>query len=85
MTKKVGNWYKKLTQKEREHFGRSVERYGVNKLRSYYTAAREKFANPKGTYVDDKYTFRPCLCVEKDGVLFGFSYSRKEFIVVGAA
>mgnify|MGYP000917385114 CR=1 FL=1 len=82
-TMKVGKWYEKLSQKEREHFARSVERYDVNKLRSFYTAARKKFASKTGAYSDDKYTFEPCLCVVHDNVLWGFSYERKEFVCIG--
>ena len=75
-TIKVGSWYEKLTPKEQEYFRAKVERFGVNKLRSFFTAARKHFV------FQSEYVFGPALTVEYAGKIYHFSYDRKEFFTI---
>lgn len=72
-TIRVGAWYEKLTQKEKSYFSAKVERFGVQVLRSYFTAARKQFV------FQSEYEFGNSLTLTHNGVEYYFSSDRKEF------
>lgn len=68
---KVGAWFQKLNEQEQDFFKLKVERFGVQHLRSYFTAARKQF--------ESGYEFGQGLTVTKDGKTFYFSSDWNKF------
>ncbi len=72
-TVKVGTWYNKLTPSAQEYFKNKVEKFGTQKLRSYFTVAKKQFGLLSNVCFEDG------LNLKVNNELYYFSYDRKEF------
>lgn len=68
---KVGQWFNKFDQKQKDYLIARADKFSINDLRSFLTAAKKQFG--------DAVVYLPALNVELKGELYYWSSDRKSF------